>query len=168
MFRFSLKKDDKLFIVPAGCQDDLYCMLALLNDQVDSETFTRINGSNTQLAQYPYLITNDRFRDHSLQLKSTFRQLYRCHAVHYNFDRFSDRHDCIDVQFMEADSFVPKIQLNKCPVHETVDENFCTWTGTAWHFPVKRFPGNERFVIRIPHKYENRQWLWMCGHLSIS
>ncbi|KAL3802226.1 hypothetical protein HJC23_001770 [Cyclotella cryptica] len=149
----SLKKDGKLYIVPAGCQDDMYCMIALLGDRDDLEDSTRSNGPNDQLARYPYLITNDRFRDHSLRAKSSFRRLYGCHAVHYKFDRFLGKENCIEVQFMPADLFVPKIQLNKCPSYKTLDESGGMWTGTAWHFPLKNFPANERFVIRLPQMY---------------
>jgi hypothetical protein len=121
----------------------------LLEPRRREESSSMSSSQTTRLAAYPYLVTNDRLHDHTSRLKSTamFRRLYGCHAVHYRFDRFSNKdRGCTGVHFLPADLFFQKIQVSKCSTAGV------SWTGKAWHFPIKRGPANERFVIKIPVK----------------
>jgi len=40
-------------------------------------------------------------------------------------------------------------------LHFNLNNTDAKWSGKAWHFPVKGWSANERFVIRIPEKYKN-------------
>ena len=145
-------KANNLFIVPPRCQDDLYCMVAILLEQYDT-----ICSTKRPLGRYPYLVTNDRLHDHisRLQHATMFRQIYQCHAVHYRFDQYTSKEGCTEVQFVSADQFLQKIQVNSCPPFFNLNNTDAKWSGKAWHFPVKGWSANERFVIRIPEKYKN-------------
>lgn len=151
----SLVSANQLFIVPPNFQDDLYCIVAILADQECLHAPSL--HSSKQLARYPYLITNDRLLDHTSMLsnKSLFRRLYQAHAVHYRFVQHSSQEGCLDVHFSSAHIVQQRIQSNACLEAVDEDSNTC-WAGKAWHFPVKEWPANERFVIRIPEKQTSK------------
>ena len=142
----SLKNKGNLFIVPPRCEDDLYCITALLIIEYEAQQ------QNNQLAKHPYLITNDRFHDHSsmLKQKAFFRKLYQCHAVQYRLNALPNNKDCIEVQYMPAE-FLHQIQVTVCPkLRNHRHDSEMKWTGRVWHFPVKGWPANKRFLIGYP------------------
>ena len=132
-------------------------MIALLLDTDESQKHNLTDPSTSLgLARYPYLITNDRLHDHSSKLRNTslFRRLYQCHSVRYRFNQFSNEEGCIEVQFLPADLFHPKIQVNMCTSTRISSQPNNSFAGKVWHFPVKTWPANERFVIRLPENTE--------------
>ncbi|KAL7519868.1 hypothetical protein ACHAWX_004625 [Stephanocyclus meneghinianus] len=81
---------------------------------------------------------------------------YRQRLDREELDILESKEDCIDVQFLAADLFVPKIQLNKrYSASDPFDEAGGEWAGKVWHIPVKSFSANERFVVSIPEMYES-------------
>merc|ERR1712157_103011 len=109
------------------------------------------------------LITNDRMRDHKLELleMKLFRRWSSGHIVNYNFMAFVDDerrdheakadndnynydwmgNDNGDIGFRPADFFSREIQANEGEGGSTV-----------WHIPVEDWEENERFCVRIPRR----------------
>lgn len=88
-------------------------------------------------------ITNDRMRDHRLELldERSFRRWCCSHIVNYNYTGLLEHfgaQDDRDITFHCADSFSDEIQSNECP-----------GGGKAWHIPVREWEPNERFCLRL-------------------
>ena len=95
----------------------------------------------------PMVITNDKMRDHRLDLleERAFRR-WRCsHMVNYDFAEFDETPpNEREISLAAADVFSDEIQDNAWGGgHEGGG-------GTVWHFPVSEWDGNERFCLRLP------------------
>uniref|UniRef100_A0A7S2KRS3 Uncharacterized protein n=1 Tax=Leptocylindrus danicus TaxID=163516 RepID=A0A7S2KRS3_9STRA len=143
-----LHERGQLYIVPAGCLDDYYWMLASISDQ-EASTGGKSMDVDTKQAQAegrfpgtrPMLLSNDLMRDHRLELfePRLFRRWTASYIVNYNFTAFVDD-ECIDpeIGFSTPEFFSREIQCN--PSRED----------TAWHFPVSDWETHERLLIRLP------------------
>ena len=58
-----------------------------------------------------------------------------------------------EIGFSQADFFSREIQGNTCPGNSPDDGEDIPWGGRAWHFPVTDWELDERFVVRIPVKW---------------
>ena len=159
-----LLESGKLYKVPPRCLDDFYWMLASVSDQTASRKGQDLSVSNDDPngrfpGTRPMLITNDQMRDHKLELleQRLFRRWYGCHIVNYNFTAFVMGESVAnnEVGFSPADFFSREIQGNQCPIDPDQGEE-ADWRGHAWHFPVSDWDLDERFVIRIPAKEQQK------------
>lgn len=118
----------KIYVVPARCHDDLYCMLATVVQQKSKAQ--QHEDSN------PVLVTNDRMNDHALEKMdpSLFQKWYDLNVLMYRINHLDETIDAKRIQF-----FRPKKRA--IYASEKGDANI-------WHFAIKN--RHERFVIRIP------------------
>ena len=89
------------------------------------------------------VISNDKMRDHKMDLleERAFRRWCCSHIVNYNFTEFIEvASEERDITFHASDLFSDEIQGNPCT----------SGGGMAWHFPVSKWDGNERFCLRLP------------------
>jgi hypothetical protein len=132
--------------------DDMYWMLASVSNQTVSTNGLSIDvAKNNDEGRFPGLrpivISNDKMRDHKLDLldERSFRRWACSHIVNYKFTEFiEDQQDEREISFRAADIFSDEIQGNECPDG-----------GMAWHFPVSEWDANERFCLRLPSTYKN-------------
>lgn len=123
-------------------------MLASVSDQTKSRAGSRIHVSAAESngrfpGLRPMLITNDRMRDHKLELLDPrlFRRWCSCHIVNYNITSAGDDETEVrEVEFCAADFFSREIQGNPTPGSDT----------TTWHFPVSEWDEHDRLCIQIP------------------
>lgn len=123
-------------------------MLASVSNQTISTNGQSINvPKNNTEGRYPGLrpmvISNDKMRDHKMDLleERAFRRWCCNHIVNYNFAEFiANSTEEREISFYASDVFSDEIQGNECP-----DDG-----GMAWHFPVSEWDGNERFCLRLP------------------
>ena len=149
----NLTETGQLYIVPQRCLDDYYWMLASVSNQTTSRKGLPLdihpdNKHGRWPGLRPMLITNDRMRDHKLELLEPrlFRRWYSSHIIKYNFSPFiEDTSEERDITFSTADFFSREIQGNPTP-----EVGFENGGGTAWHFPVSDWDLDDRFCIRIP------------------
>lgn len=152
----SLKSSGRLYIVPPGLYEGVYGMFASVSSQTPlRKSYPDLIESQVNSHRWPILVSNDRMRD-ALQLiePTLFRQWYACHVVNYDFNSCSAPRTGYGLKFSRADSdfFLREIQGNSCP--HTLGGNRVgegCWFGKAWHFPVKDWRSDERFLIRIPY-----------------
>ena len=143
-----LKEKEQMYVVPPMCLDDLYWMLASVSNQTESTNGRSIDvPKNNAEGRFPGLrpmvITNDKMRDHKMELleERAFRRWCCSHIVNYNFTTFiMNEWDEREISFHAADVFSDEIQGNICPGGGMM----------AWHFPVSEWDGNERFCLRLP------------------
>ena len=96
----------------------------------------------------PMLITNDKMRDHKLELLEPrlFRRWYSCHIVNYSFpNSYIDEWEERPLEFYPADVFSREIQGN--PTASSLEANDPGFR--CWHFPVSEWDKHERFCIRV-------------------
>ena len=126
----------------------MYWMLASVSNQVNSTqgndiNVPKVNNKSRFPGLRPICITNDRMRDHRLELldERSFRRWCCSHIVNYNFtgtlDNYYDE-DTREITFQAANVFSDEIQCNECPGGEN-----------AWHFPVRDWATNDRFCLRL-------------------
>jgi hypothetical protein len=135
----------KMYVVPSGCLDDYYWMLASVANQTDSRLHVSTDDAQGRLPGLrPLLISNDLMRDHRLELLEPrlFRRWTSGHIVNYGMKLYSkneweERH----VKFVPADFFSREIQCNK--VEGSGSD--CT----AWHFPVTGWDEPDRLCVYI-------------------
>lgn len=147
-----LKESGQMYVVPPMCLDDMYWMLASVSNQTVSTNGLSIDvAKNNDEGRFPGLrpivISNDKMRDHKLDLldERSFRRWACSHIVNYKFTEFiEDQQDEREISFRAADIFSDEIQGNECPDG-----------GMAWHFPVSEWDANERFCLRLPSTYKN-------------
>ena len=140
----SLDKKNQLYVVAPMCHDDMYWMLASVSNQTISTNGQSINvPKNNDEGRFPGLrpivISNDKMRDHKLDLldERSFRRWCCSHVVNYNFTEFiENQSDEREISFHAADIFSDEIQGNV--------------GGMAWHFPVSEWGVNDRFCLRLP------------------
>jgi pentatricopeptide repeat protein len=133
---------EKMYVVPNGCLDDYYWMLSSVANQtqnVNSEVPVQDPGRLPGLR--PMLVTNDRMRDHKLELMEPrlFRRWTSGHVVKYDIrpselDEGSKRL----AEFFPADSFSREIQSNR--IAQDAGR-------IVWHFPVEGWSDLERFCV---------------------
>jgi hypothetical protein len=133
-----LDGEGRLFVVPRLCLDDYYWMLASVSNQTnarrqhDDDLSVTIGDPQGRFPGIrPMLVTNDKMRDHKLDLLNPreFRRWCSCHMVNYDMSRYEEEDEWAEsreVQFFPADFFSREIQGN-------VLKN---GKGNAWHFPV--------------------------------
>mmetsp|Transcript_18129 Transcript_18129/g.20922 ORF Transcript_18129/g.20922 Transcript_18129/m.20922 type:complete len:679 (-) Transcript_18129:48-2084(-) len=143
-FLKELENEGKLYIVPPGCLDDYFWMIASVTGKelsvVDAD-----NNSGRFPGNRPMLITNDQMRDHRLALLEPrlFRRWYSCHIVNYDFSKFYEKEwEERKVDFCAADVFSNEIQGNP-----SQDEKILG--SLSWHFPVEGWGKHDRLCIRI-------------------
>jgi len=148
-FLEGLEEKGKMYVVPPMCLDDLYWMLASVSNQTKSANGRTIHvpKSNAQgrfPGPRPMVISNDKMRDHKMDLldERAFRRWCCSHIVNYDFEEFIEDHtEERAIHFRAADVFSDEIQGN------AVDGG---GGRTVWHFPVSEWDGNERFCLRLP------------------
>lgn len=148
-----LEQEGKLYKVPKRCLDDYYWMLASVSNQTASRNGTNLdvspgdNGEGRWPGLRPIIISNDRMRDHKLELLKPrlFRRWYSSHMIRYEFSSFEEDELDREICFSAADFFSREIQAN--PTAQPGDGRAC---GTAWHFPVSGWEWNERFCLQVP------------------
>ena len=126
-------------------------MLASVSNQTVSTAGQNIdvpkdNASGRFPGLRPMVISNDKMRDHKMELleERAFRRWCCSHIVNYNFTEFiEDAREERDIMFHAADVFSDEIQGNLCPGDS--GEGMM-----AWHFPVSEWDSNERFCLRLP------------------
>jgi len=146
-----LEEEGKLYKVPQRCLDDYYWMLASVSNQTMSRNRADLSVAPNSEGRWPGLrpivISNDRMRDHKLELLEPrlFRRWYSSHMIRYEFSPFKDAELTREIMFSAADFFSREIQGNPAP-----DATSESSGGMAWHFPVKEWKWNERFCLRVP------------------
>ncbi len=123
-------------------------MLASVSNQTVST-----NGQNIDVSKdntegrfpglRPMVISNDKMRDHKMDLleERAFRRWCCSHIINYNFTEFiEDASEEREISFHVADLFSDEIQANPCPASGSM----------AWHLPVSDWDGDERFCLRLP------------------
>ena len=102
----------------------------------------------------PMVISNDKMRDHRLELpleERAFRRWCTSHIVNYNFTEFVENSmDERTITFIAAGLFSDEIQGNLCPEVLESDGSGSGIAMMAWHFPVSEWDDNERFCLRLP------------------
>ena len=97
-------------------------------------------------------------RDHTLKTMEPilFQKWYECNIALYTV-KTSLEDDCSEIKVFRANKFSREIQSNYCQqMALTDDKEFAEkndqrrWSGKAWHFPVKGWSVDERFVVRMP------------------
>mmetsp|Transcript_17996 Transcript_17996/g.27510 ORF Transcript_17996/g.27510 Transcript_17996/m.27510 type:complete len:876 (+) Transcript_17996:496-3123(+) len=155
--RQTLRERGQLYMVPAGCLDDYYWILASVSNQTVSrrgrDLKVELGDANGRWpGARPMIITNDNMRDHKLQMMEPrlFQRWYSCHIVNYHFTGFVGS-ESVDreIGFATADFFTREIQGNESPGVSIRS------TGTAWHFPISDWDLDDRFCIRIPSHSKN-------------
>lgn len=135
---------DKMYIVPSGCLDDYYWMLASVANQTDSKLRVSTDDAQGRFPGLrPLLISNDMMRDHRLELLEPrlFRRWKNCHVVNYDIKAYTKSEwEQRRVDFAPADFFSREIQGNK-----VADASDCM----AWHFPVIEWAEPDRLCICI-------------------
>lgn len=143
-----LHERGQIYIVPPGCLDDYYWMLASISDQERSTGGKSLDVDSKQAQKEgrfpgtrPMLLSNDLMRDHRLELfePRLFRRWTASYIVNYNFTAFVDD-ECIDpeIGFSTPEFFSREIQCNP------------SGNDAAWHFPVSDWETHERLLIRLP------------------
>jgi len=127
---YKLRENSKLYIVPDGSHDDLFCMIATVADQ----------KTPSQEVRPTLLITNDLFHDHAQQMRdpALLREWYLHHC-------YNHRGSGTTQTPYFAKNLDRRIECNWFD-----DGNLFGWGGKVWHFPVSGWGYYERFVIRIP------------------
>ena len=163
-----LKAKGQMYVVPPMCLDDLYWMLASVSKQTFSTGGRNIdvlpdesnNNSSPNHGRYPGLrpmvISNDKMRDHRLELpleERAFRRWCTSHIVNYNFTEYvEDSTEERTITFSAAGLFSDEIQGNLCPevIQGASEEESDGDIIMAWHFPVSEWDDSERFCLRLP------------------
>ena len=147
-FLEDLQEKGQMYVVPPMCLDDLYWMLASVSNQTVSTKGENIdvpknNTSGRFPGLRPMVISNDKMRDHKMDLleERAFRRWCCSHIVNYNFTEFVENStEPREISFRAADVFSDEIQGNACSCSGDM----------AWHFPVTEWGGNERFCLKLP------------------
>lgn len=143
----SLLEQGKMYTVLPRCLDDYYWMLASVSNQTNARQLVDLRVSTDDKdgrspGLRPILVTNDKMRDHKLDLLEPreFRRWCSCHIVNYNISSYiEDEWEDIPVQFLPADFFSREIQGN----------THGNGKGKIWHFPVTEWDEPARFCIWI-------------------
>jgi len=155
-----LKEKDQMYVVPPMCLDDLYWMLASVSNQTTStsgETIAQMavpknDASGRFPGLRPLVISNDKMRDHKMDLleERAFRRWCCSHIVNYNFTDFIENSwEEREIRFCAADLFSDEIQGNE-RANGDGDGGGGGGSGMVWHFPVSEWDANERFCLRLP------------------
>jgi hypothetical protein len=126
-----------MYVVPRLTLDDYFWMLASVSNQTNSRQGKDLSvGMDNEEVRFagmrPILVTNDKMRDHKLDLLEPreFRRWCSCHIVNYHISRYEDDDEWNgnrNVTLRPADYFSLEIQRNDRPNNES---------GTVWHFPI--------------------------------
>ena len=130
-------------------------MLASVSNQTISTHGQNINvPKDNPNGRYPGLrpmvITNDKMRDHKMELleERSFRRWCCSHIVNYNFTEYIENSkEERTIRFHAADLFSDEIQGNVDPSRSG---SMSGDGGIVWHFPVSEWSSNERFCLRLP------------------
>jgi len=149
-----LESRGMMYVVPPMCLDDLYWMLASVSDQKASADGRAIhvpknNGEGRFPGPRPMVVTNDKMRDHKMDLldERAFRRWCCSHIVNYDFEeRIEHQWEERAIRFRAADVFSDEIQGNVVAAAAGRGGG----GRMAWHFPVSEWEGNERFCLRLP------------------
>lgn len=143
-----LDENGMLFVVPRLCLDDYYWMLGSVSNQTiarQHEDLTVPIGDfqGRFPGMRPMLVTNDKMRDHKLDLLGPreFRRWCSCHIVNYNVSAYEGDEWSItrEVRFSPADFYSREIQGN--PLQ--------SGKGNVWHFPVRNMEETDWLCLYI-------------------
>lgn len=141
-----LRESGKLYLVPQGCLDDYFWLLASVSDQSNCQSKDSQSGDTRKWpGARPVVMTNDQIRDHmEFQFLGPrlFNRWYSSTIMNYNFTGFVGD-ECIDpeIAFTPADMYSREIQGNTARVNAKID-------GATWHLPVQDW--DDWFCIRLP------------------
>ncbi len=132
-------------------------MLASVSNQTISTQGQNINvPKDNPDGRYPGLrpmvITNDKMRDHKMELleERSFRRWCCSHIVNYNFTEYIENSkEERTIRFHAADLSSDEIQGNVDP-SSIGSKNGGGDGRIVWHFPVSEWSSNERFCLRLP------------------
>mmetsp|Transcript_4408 Transcript_4408/g.11043 ORF Transcript_4408/g.11043 Transcript_4408/m.11043 type:complete len:878 (+) Transcript_4408:1121-3754(+) len=168
-----LQAEGKMYVVPRFCLDDYYWMLASVSNQTtakrnitedvnvvpaagksDSDDNNHIGRGRRFPGMRPLLVTNDKMRDHKLDLLEPreFRRWCSCHIVNYKVEGF-EKDEWIEerkVDLFPADAFSREIQGNMNGSN----------SGLVWHFPV-----SESTDISVSGE-DTVSSSWLCLHVE--
>jgi hypothetical protein len=140
-----LLNSGKVYVVPAGCLDDYFWILASVSEQTVARNGRILDVEAGDSARWPgtrpVLLSNDQMRDHKLELLEPmlFRRWYSNFIVNYNFSGFvGDTCTSPEIGFSPADFFSREIQGNADRTGEMV-----------WHFPIAD-SRDQWFCVRLP------------------
>lgn len=148
---YRLETSGRLYIVPQGCLDDYFWLLASVSEQsncqADEVEKLQRKGNKQRAGNRPFVMTNDQVRDHQqfdLLEPKLFNRWYSSTIINYNFTGFVNE-ECVDpeIAFTPADNFSREIQSNKMR-NEGKNEANC------WHFPVQDWEPSHWFCVRLP------------------
>ena len=137
-----------MYIVPPRCLDDYFWMLASVSNQTVARNKCDLqvapeNADGRFPGLRPMLVTNDRMRDHKLDLLNPreFRRWSSSHIVNYNITPYIENEweASRSVQFSPADFFSREIQGN---LHKNKKD-------VVWHIPITEWEEPTRFCIWI-------------------
>ncbi len=143
-----LDKNGILFVVPRLCLDDYYWMLGSVSNQTNArqheDLSVPIGDDHGRFpGMRPMLVTNDKMRDHKLDLLEPreFRRWCSCHIVNYHVSAYEENEwtEKRQVTFSPADFFSREIQSNQL-------ENS---KGNVWHFPVSNWEESHWLCLYI-------------------
>jgi hypothetical protein len=130
-----LEDNGMMYVVPRLSLDDYFWMIASVSNQTESRKGADLSVPvGDALGRFPgmrpMLVTNDKMRDHKLNLLETreFRRWSSCHIVNYHIERYESDEWTEDrkVEFQPADYFSREIQGN---IHPSGKNN-------VWHIPI--------------------------------
>lgn len=125
-----------MYTVPRLVLDDYFWMLGSVSNQTNATQRGDLNipigdDQGRFPGMRPMLVTNDKMRDHKLDLLEPreFRRWCSCHVVNYDISFFEhdEWEEDRNISFVPADSFSSEIQVN---THER-------GRGNVWHFPIE-------------------------------
>jgi len=131
-----LREKKIMYTVPRLVLDDYFWMLASVSNQTNASQRGDLNiptgdDQGRFPGMRPMLVTNDKMRDHKLDLLEPrgFRRWCSCHIVNYDIASFKNDEWEEDrkISFVPADSFSCEIQVN-------ADKK---GKGNVWHFPIE-------------------------------
>ena len=143
-----LNDEGALYAVPPRCLDDYFWMLASVSNQTVARNMfdLRVSTENKDgrfPGLRPMIVTNDRMRDHKLDLLEPreFRRWCSCHIVNYNMSAYGadEWSDARSVELSPADFFSREIQGNRPG----------EGSGKVWHFPVVGWEEPSRLCVWI-------------------
>jgi Zc3h12a-like Ribonuclease NYN domain len=146
-----LRESGKLYVVPAGCLDDYFWIIASVSEQTEARKGADLQVEPGDSLRWPgtrpVLVSNDQMRDHKLEMLEPmlFRRWYSNFIVIYSFSGFlGEARTSAEIGFSPAKFYSREIQGNPDNAQSMV-----------WHFPLEDAP-DEWLCLRLPTKADFR------------
>jgi Zc3h12a-like Ribonuclease NYN domain len=142
-----LRESGKVYVVPAGCLDDYFWIIASVSEQTAARKGADLRVEPGDGLRWPgarpVLVSNDQMRDHKLEMLEPmlFRRWYSNFIVNYSFSGFlGEDRTSAEIGFSPANFYSREIQGNPDNSQSMV-----------WHFPLEDAP-DEWLCLRLPTK----------------